>query len=227
MATYQSGTSVIRIDHQEPGREQTQERAQDKAQSRPHAALVVLHGSGGASRYWLERFAPAMGRFGIAAYAPHYFDKTGTDRATAEMILDGKHFAQWLAAVKDAITYVAQRPMVDARRIGVLGISLGGYLAIALAAEDTRVRAAIELSGGMPPGWEDRLSRATPPVLVLHGEQDTVVPVSEAHKLAALLQAHRVEHQVELFAGETHWFSARAQPRLLMACATFLGRYLL
>ena len=215
MNTYQSGTTRIRVDQQEP------------AQAKPHPALIVLHGSGGASRYWLEHFSPAFAHFGIAAYAPHYFDKTGTERATPTMIRDGKHFAAWLAAIKDAVSYVAARPLVDARRIGILGISLGGFLAMALAAEDTRVRAAIELSGGMPPGWEDRLSNATPPILVLHGEQDDVVPVSEAHKLRALLEARHVPHQVELFAGETHWFSSRAQPRLLMACAGFLGRHLL
>ena len=214
MPSYRSGTATIQIDQQEP--------------SAPgaHAALLLLHGSGGASQYWLSRFAPAMAQSGMAAYAPHYFEKTGTQRASAETILDGIHFPQWLAAAKDAVTYIAARPSVDARRIAVLGISLGGYLAMAMAAEEPRMRAVIELSGGMPPGWENRLSPATAPVLILHGEKDDIVPVSEARKLANLLTEKQVRHQVKLFPMETHWFSASAQPALLMTCASFLGQHL-
>ena len=189
-------------------------------------ALVLLHGAGGAVSYWTGRFAPALARFGVGLYAPHYFDRTGTGRATPEMILDGQHFPQWVAAAEDAVASVARQPSVDPDRIAVLGISLGGYLAMALATIDSRLRAVAELSGGMPPGWEHRISSKMPPVLILHGEQDTIVPVSEARKLAQLLQAGGVAHQMELFPGESHWFSTAAQGRMLMSCAGFLSRHL-
>jgi carboxymethylenebutenolidase len=210
----QSGASAIRIYEHET------------ADTKPHPALMVLHGSGGAVSYWVDRFAPTLARLGVATYAPHYFDKTGTQRATAETILDGKHFAQWLEAIRDGFSYIADRPSVDAKRIAVLGISLGGYLAVALGAEDTRVRAVIEMSGGIAPEWEHRVTSAMHPVLIVHGMQDNVVPVSEAHKLEAVLKRHNVPYQMELLPGETHWFSAAAQPRILMACAGFLGRHL-
>jgi len=216
--TYGSGAETIRIDQFES----------TGPERRP--ALVLLHGSGGAVSYWSGRFAPTLAQFDMGLYAPHYFDKTGTQRATAETILDGRHFPAWLAAIEDAVEYVAARPGVHPDRIGVLGIPLGGYLAVALGTQSgtqhRRVRAVVELSGGMPPGWEGRLSPATPPVLVLHGAKDTLVPVSEAQKLESLLEQHGVPHQVEIFANETHWFSQSAQPRLLMTCAGFLSRYL-
>jgi carboxymethylenebutenolidase len=218
MRTYRSGTVAVEMEQHEPG--------SGGAQAKPFPGILVLHGSGGAGSYWLDRFAPALTKFGVAAYAPHYLQKTGSARATPEMILDGKHFPQWLGAVRDAVSYVAERPGIDARRIGVLGVSLGGYLAMALGVEDRRVRAVIEVSGGLPPGWEDRVAPGMAPVLVVHGAADPVVPVSEAYKVERVLKARGVACEVEVFPGEGHWFSAAAQAKLLMRCAGFVGRNL-
>jgi carboxymethylenebutenolidase len=85
-----------------------------------HPGILVLHGSMGAGSYWLGQFAPTLTGLGIAAYAPRFLQKTGSLIATTKKILDGKHFPEWLAAVRDAVSYVAERPGIDARRIGGL-----------------------------------------------------------------------------------------------------------
>jgi dienelactone hydrolase len=214
MATYASGTAVIEIDQFEPGTPSG------------HPALVVLHGSGGAASYWMDQFAPFLKNFGVAVYAPHYFDKTGTQRATTELILDGRHFIGWLKGVQDGLEYIAGRPGVDPACIGVLGISLGAYLAVALGIEDRRIRAVVELSGGVPLGWEDRMRSDMAPTLILHGAQDRVVPVSEAHKLERLLKQRRLPYEIEIFPNENHWFSVPARLQLLMHVGAFLSRHL-
>ena len=202
------------------------EPATTGAPSQGHSAILVLHGSGGASSYWLNQFAPTLSKFGVAAYAPRYFQKTGTQRATTEMILDGKHFVEWLQAIRDAVSYIAERPGIDARRIGVLGVSLGAYLAVGLGVEDPRIRAVMEVSGGLPPGWEDRIKEGMAPVMIVHGAQDAVVPVSAAYHLERVLKERRVGCEIEVFPQEGHWFSSGAQARLLMRCAGFVGRNL-
>jgi len=57
-------------------------------------------------------------------------------------------------AIIDALTAL---PEVDPARIGVWGVSLGGYYAPRLAAEDGRVRACVALAGpyAWGPNWDD------------------------------------------------------------------------
>jgi carboxymethylenebutenolidase len=170
----------------------------------------------------MGRFAPTLTQLGAAVYAPRYLRKTGTMLATTKKIFDGKHFPAWLAAVRDAVSYVTGRPGIDTQRIGVLGFSLGGYLAMALAVEDRRIRAVIELAGGLPPGWEDQVSKDMAPALLLHGGSDRVVPVSEAYKAERILKERGVVCELEVFPGEPHWIPGAVQARLLMRCTEFL-----
>ncbi|HEV2134035.1 MAG TPA: prolyl oligopeptidase family serine peptidase [Terracidiphilus sp.] len=211
METFLSGKEPVRVERYEP------------AGAGPHPALLMAHGSGGPVSYCLNRLGPQLAAFGVGVHAPHYFDKTHTSRAAAEVILDGQHFPEWLRALEDAVSDLRARPGVDARRIGVLGVSLGAYLSVALGIGDPNMRLVIELSGGIPPGWEERVSPATPPVLLLHGVQDAVVPVSEAYKLQRLLTERGARCQAEIFPHENHWISAHALPKLVMSAVNSSG----
>jgi carboxymethylenebutenolidase len=97
-------------------------------------------------------------------------------------------------------------PNVDAKRIGLVGFSLGAYLALAAAAEkDLRIAAVVDFFGGMPRPLGSRV-KFLPPVLVLHGEQDRVVPIGEAQRLTDLLDAHEVTHEVKVYPDVGHVF---------------------
>ena len=189
-------------------------------------AILLLHGSGGNFRFWMDRLAPHVARLGVSIYAVHYFDRTGTVRADAATILDGRHFPQWLETVQDALSFVAARERTDPRRIVLLGISLGAFLALAAssaARTGPAVRAVVEISGGLPDPYAARATSAFPPTLILHGEADTVVPVQLARDLDRRLSELGVVHQARLFPGEGHWFSAGAQIAILLAIAGFLS----
>jgi len=49
-----------------------------------------------------------------------------------------------------------------------------------------------------------RIDRLTAPLLVVHGADDTNVPVEEAEQVIAALAARGVEHEYLLFEGEGH-----------------------
>ena len=193
----------------------------------PHPAIVLLHGSGGGVSFWLDRIAPMLSRLGVLVYAVHYFDRTATDRATPAMLTDGVHVPLWLATVRDALTHIRSQSSVDPRRIALVGVSLGAFLALALGSEPSPgIRALVDISGGLVPPYDTQASPSFPPTLIVHGDADTVVPVTLARALQARLNALRIRHEQLLLPGEGHWFSPPAQLRILGAVAAFLGREL-
>lgn len=193
-----------------------------------HPAIVLLHGAGGNIGFWFDRLTPALASAGVALYAPHYFDRTGTVRADPATIADGIHVPRWLSTVDDAIAFAASRPNVDPARVALVGISLGAFLSLALAAQlsgsdSGRIRAIVELSGGLVEPYNSQATASFPPTLILHGQADEVVPISHAHALGHRLQTLGVPHQIRTLANEGHWFSGPAQMQLLIAVASFLS----
>lgn len=216
MPTFLSGGRTIHIDQHEP------------TTPGPHPAIVLLHGSGGNIGFWSDRIAPHLTRLGIALYAIHYFERTGTTRAEYATIMDGVHFPQWLSAIADGLAYVRSRPSVDPERIALLGISLGAFLGLSLATDPAhRIRAVVELSGGLPPPWAAQATSAFPPTLILHGEADTWVTVSDAHALDARLTALNVPHETHIYPGQGHFFDSPTQLKIMLTTANFVSKYLL
>jgi dienelactone hydrolase len=189
------------------------------------AAIMVLHGSGGL-RNGVGRFreyAKPVTAAGVSVYVPHYFERTGTnwsDPATSR-----RNFPVWLEAVGAALAHVTEQPKVDPNRVGVVGFSLGAFLALSLAAIDDRVSAVVDYFGGLPDEVATR-ARRFPPTLVLHGEADEIVPVSEAHKLRTFLEARGVPHEIKLYPREGHAFSMLAALDAGRRTLAFLARHL-
>jgi carboxymethylenebutenolidase len=187
-------------------------------------AVLLLHGADGmtnADRYRLG--AQVVAAAGYHVFLVHYLDRTGERRAYFSTI--GRGFPLWAEAVRDAVFFVARQPGVDATRLGVLGTSLGGAIAVAVAAEDRRIKAVVNYFGFLPEPVRENATRL-PPMLVLHGARDAIVPVANAHALEALLNRLGAPHEVHVYPDQAHGFHGAAQLNAAQRTATFLGRYL-
>ncbi len=163
-----------------------------------------------------------MAAQGYSVFVVHYFERTGTvwaDHGTTRA-----NFPAWMKTVGDAITFAAQHASVNANRIGLLGFSLGAYLALSVASVEPRVKAVVEFFGGMP----EELQRFTrmPPVLILHGEQDRVVPATEATRLQQLLERTSTPYEMKLYPGAGHGFNGSQLLDAGQRTIQFLRRYL-
>ena len=183
--------------------------------------IVLLHGSDGPGpRYW--RAAQFLASAGYHVFLVHYLDRTDQSRASLASIPG--NLPVWTATAREAVSYVAAQPGVAAGRIGLFGISLGGGIALGVAAQDRRVGALVSYFGFVPSGFDT--SAALPPTLVLHGEDDRVVPVSNARTLQRILEARGTPHEVQIYPGEGHGFSAAATADAAARITRFFGRTL-
>jgi dienelactone hydrolase len=187
-----------------------------------YPAILALHGSGGIRESWSEQPSKLMAGQGFSVFVIHYFERTGTARADQQTT--HRYFPEWMKAIGDAITFAAYNPAVDASRIGLLGFSLGGFLALAVASVDPRVKAVVEFFGGMP----EELQGFTrmPPVLILHGEEDRMVPVTEATRLQQLLERAGTPYEIKLYPGAGHGFNGLQFLDAGQRAVKFLKKYL-
>jgi dienelactone hydrolase len=211
MATFTSNGKPIRIDHYPP----------NHAGSSP--AVILIHGSGGPL-HGLDPFASQAAMFGVHVFVLHYFERTGHNWAAPSQI--ESYFLAWLDTVKDAVSFVASQHGVDASRIGLLGFSLGAFLSLSLATQDSRIAAVAELFGGLPEQFAKDAGNL-PPVLILHGAQDTTVPIDRAHELERILQQHKIPYQIKIYPDQGHVFRGLAQLDAMRRVAQFFRNYLL
>jgi dipeptidyl aminopeptidase/acylaminoacyl peptidase len=166
----------------------------------------------------------------------------------------GTPYTDSMAAVDEAV----RRPDVDAERTALMGGSFGGYMANWVATQTNRFKAIVthaslwELRGfhgttDFGAAWEEEMgdpyldpsrydeanpatgvSKIKTPMLVIHGELDHRVPISEALRLWTDLSRHGVEAKFLYFPDENHWILKPQNARLWYATVlSFLDQHLL
>lgn len=111
--------------------------APEGAAARP--ALVLCHGFGGSCR---GAGHPELARaLAAAGYVVLRFDFRGCGQSEGER--GSVIVAEEAEDLRAAIDFLSVQPMADKERIGVVGASLGGSVAIEVAAEDPRLKVCV------------------------------------------------------------------------------------
>ncbi len=178
-------------------------------------SVILLYGSDGLTNSGRYEFAANMiAAAGYNVWLPRYFEATGDRRARYGEIKT--KFLLWLAAI-EGIKIERQE------QFAVVGFSLGGALALALAARDRRIKAVVNFFGFLPPGLERAL---LPSTLILHGDADRVVPVSNAGSIARLITSNGGHVESHIYPGEGHGLSVSTWPDAIARTQAFLRRHL-
>lgn len=197
-----------------------------------HPAVIVVHGGGGAQGDWRKSgLLEALTDAGYIAFVPHYFEGTGGNwtRSTGT----GQLIA-YIRTLNDAARFVAEQPGVQKDGIGLVGISLGSYVVLALGEEELShpppqpspaIKAVIEMYGNMPEFAAERMT-TMPPVLILHGEDDNLIPVSNAFELEALLKKKSAPYEMKTYPHQGHGFEGDAATDANRRIVSFLKTHL-
>lgn len=175
-------------------------------------AVVLLHGSAGFEFRLpaYRRHADALTAAGIDAYLVHYYSRAD-EKALATIASPAgrtayriRRFDAWTGRVSSALLAILPRPDCSGR-LGLLGFSLGGYVAAETAARDARVAALAVMYGAMPDSFVPQVKRL-PPLIELHGDADHNVPLAKGRELVALAKAVGAPADIVVYPGKAHGF---------------------
>jgi dienelactone hydrolase len=191
----------------------------------PKAAVIILHGAKGLGRgNLIYPYARALAERNISSFIVHYFDglpNVAKQRPASPQLHEARD-----DVIEAAVTYVEALPGIDPERIGVVGLSLGGFHALSLANRDYRIAAIVNIVGGLPELTRREGVGQMPPTLILHGDRDRVVPVRRAIELARILDRAGSPYELKIFRGEGHAFSGPVLNEAAHKAADFLRHHL-
>jgi uncharacterized protein len=183
-------------------------------------AVLLLHGFSSNKERMTQSVGRALQQRGIASLAldlPFHGERDG-GRDAIPYRNPLALVSAWTAAVREAraaIEWLAGQPEVDAARIGVIGYSLGGFLALMMAAEEPAVRViTLAAAGDLPDStpYASLVRRAVNPLravrqlagrplLLINGRRDRTTRPEQAERLFA-----HAEEPKELYWYEGgHW----------------------
>ena len=184
-------------------------------------AALLLHGFTSRKERMAEGIGRALLTRGIASLAmdlPLHGEREGSIEQ-----LSAAHPLQlvgtWrlaLREIRQSLDYLTQIAAVDARRLALVGYSLGAYLGVTAAADDTRVTTIALASGGDLPEQTPfaTLVRAAAdplravrklggrPLLMVNGRYDRTIKATQAERLFAAAREPK----------EIHWYNGGHWP---------------
>ena len=110
----------------------------------------------------------------------------------------------------NTVTLAESLPSVDPNRIGMAGLSMGGQVGLSTAARDPRIKAVAEFFTAWPGSLPDEPIDKLPPVLLLNGTADPIIPFEDALVLDDILRSHHLPFERHVYEGLGHGFGTSA-----------------
>jgi len=177
----------------------------------PYPAILLLHTSGGLQSADIK-YARRLVAEGYVVLLPAFLDAYGIRPRTRQLTFTSYAqpiYADFVASLES----LRSHDKVNAKRVGAIGFSNGGYFALWLAATG-QVQAGISYYGALTGAATDKslerfreaFNNTSAAVLILHGTDDSTVPVGKAIELDSILAAAQSRHEFHQYPGAEHRF---------------------
>jgi carboxymethylenebutenolidase len=177
-----------------------------------HASAILVHGYRCIEECMpaFKRYAHALNAQGIDVYFVPYYDDS--DRRSLDAgTLDQKpaylaRFKAWTGKIRAVARQVKSQQRSDGR-VALVGFSQGGRLAIASAANNPDIEAMVVFYARLPRADELEADiTALPPTLLLHGSNDTAVPLAHGEAIHGKVRSLGAARGMVVYPGAGHGF---------------------
>lgn len=181
----------------------------DESQPGPRPTVLICHAYGGRDEF-VERKARRLAWQGYACFALDNYGKGVRGKSPEESSALMKPFMQdrrmLLRRLQAGLAAAQALPLVDSKRIAVMGFCFGGLCALDLARGNSDIRGAISFHGLLKPsGFTEPKVRAK--VLMMHGFDDPLAPPDDVFAVAREFTAAGADWQLHAYGNTVHAFT--------------------
>src|SRR5260370_37255386 len=104
------------------------------------------------------------------------------------------------------------QPMVDPAKLASVGYCFGGTVGIELIETGTPLLGFVSVHGSFNKFTPEAAKNIKGRVLILHGAEDPVAPMTEVNSLLSQFRAAKGDFELNLYSGTTHGFTRPQNP---------------
>jgi len=165
--------------------------------------LILLHGASGPDAPLYRSQAQYFTTKGYTVLLLHYFDATGSSAPSSQ------NYNIWVKAVQELARQCRNDPKWSKRKLALIGYSLGASVALGAGSQGIQVSAIADWYGSLPDEFFYRFQEM-PPLLILHGAKDSIIPVINAQQLIKLCLLKGLICENHLYPDQEHGFMGNA-----------------
>lgn len=172
--------------------------------------VMLIHDWNGIDDYEKRR-AQMLAEQGYAAFAVDLYGQGNRPSTTEESQAASQALYEDREAMRSrlfaGLEQAQMMPGVDPERVVAIGYCFGGAAALEFARAGADLDGFVSFHGGLATPEGQDYSQATGPILILHGTDDPVAPMSDVAALATQLNEASVDYSMELYGGVKHSFT--------------------
>jgi len=181
-----------------------------KTGKRPAIFMVPSRAGMSAEQLKLAEMWSKLGYIVFAAdifgYGQGILPKTAPEQV-AQTDIYRKDRALMKARTQAGFDTMLKNPLVDASKVAVIGYCFGGTVAVELAETGVPIVGMISVHGSFRNFTPEAAKNIKGRVLILHGAEDPVAPLTEVNSLIDQLRIAKVGFELQLFSGTQHAFT--------------------
>jgi dienelactone hydrolase len=187
----------------------------DDASQGKRPGVLMIHDRSGFSENTLAD-ARMIAGLGYVVFAEDIFGKGVVPKSVPEMMetigIYDKDRELMRARAVAGFDVLKSQPMVDPAKLASVGYCFGGTTGVELIETGVPLLGFISVHGAFQNFTPEGATKIKGRVLILHGTEDPVAPLTEVNALISQLRAAKVNFEVNLYSGTGHAFTQPQNP---------------